>query len=146
MPIEERTITKEFDTKSGKVIHVHNLPAIIDTSTNEVIGYRTSISRRISDLVLQAEAQGLEDITFPERFDIAPIESNPISLALQAALQARGMSKADLARIMNVKPPLVSRWLSPHYYEHSEGVLRRIADILGMELEVRLRERPRDVA
>lgn len=141
MPVEERLITEAFDTPSGVRIHVHRLPAMVDTATNEVIGFRTSVSAVISLLVQGAVATGHEDVDYPDPPPAPPTEPNPVSLALRAALDARGMTPADLARILNVKPPLVSRWLSPSYREHSMDTLRRIADVLRMNLEVTLTPR-----
>jgi transcriptional regulator with XRE-family HTH domain len=66
------------------------------------------------------------------------LEPNPVSLELARALKEAGISQAELARRLGVKPPSIARLFSPHYTGHSIRSLREIAEALGMRLEVRL--------
>ena len=56
------------------------------------------------------------------------------------------LTGAEIAQRLNIKPPLVSRWLSPTYHQHGMETLRRIADALDMDVEVKLKPRERQAA
>ena len=43
-----------------------------------------------------------------------------------------------MAQKLGVTPPVVSRWLSPEYHAHGMDALRRMAEVLDMDVEVRL--------
>ncbi|HEU4740554.1 MAG TPA: helix-turn-helix domain-containing protein [Meiothermus sp.] len=68
----------------------------------------------------------------------ASYEPDPVSLELARALKEAGVSQAELARRLGVKPPSIARLFSPRYTGHSLRSLREIAKALGMRLEVRL--------
>ncbi|TSA79807.1 helix-turn-helix transcriptional regulator [Deinococcus detaillensis] len=63
---------------------------------------------------------------------------DPVSLELRRALRLRRMSSAQVAQRLGVTPPVVSRWLSPDYHAHGMEALRRLAEVLEMDVEVRL--------
>lgn len=65
---------------------------------------------------------------------------NPVSLKLERLLQERGVTHAELARRLGVSRPAVSRLLNPNYDGHSVPSLRRIAEALGVQLEVTFSE------
>lgn len=65
-------------------------------------------------------------------------QPDPVSLELAQALKEAGISQAELARRLGVKPPSIARLFSPRYTGHSIRSLREIAAVLGMRLEVRL--------
>ena len=69
--------------------------------------------------------------------------ADPVSLELRWALRLRKMSGAQVAQQLGVTPPVVSRWLSPDYHGHGMDTLRRIADALDMDVEVKFRPRER---
>lgn len=70
-------------------------------------------------------------------------EPDPVSLELARALKEAGISQAELARRLGVKPPSIARLFSPRYTGHSIRSLREIAAALGMEVEVKLKKKRR---
>ncbi len=64
---------------------------------------------------------------------------DPVSRELNRVICESGRSKADVARMLGVKPPQVSQWTSPHYHQHGMETLRRVADALGLEVEVKFK-------
>lgn len=78
----------------------------------------------------------------PYRFaEIEPIPLNPVSLAIDRELRRTGVTKAELARRIGAKPPFVSRLVDPLYWGHNTETLRRVAEALGMQLEVSFKAR-----
>lgn len=75
-----------------------------------------------------------------------PAKPNPVSSELEQLLRERGMTHAELARRLGVSRPAVSRMLSPEYDAHSLPTLRRIADALGVQLEISFRKKDRVAA
>lgn len=65
---------------------------------------------------------------------------SPVSLQLEQLLRERGLTHVELARRLGVSRPAISRMLSPNYDGHSVSSLRRIADALGVQLEVSFSE------
>ena len=57
---------------------------------------------------------------------------------LRQTLRQQRVTGRELAARLGVKPPMVSRWMSAEYHGHSVASLRRIADALDLELDVRL--------
>lgn len=68
--------------------------------------------------------------------EVEPAVLNPVSLELQDAIRARGLSRAEVARRMGVTRSVVSRLTNPFYFGHSLSSLQRIAEVLGAELEI----------
>lgn len=69
---------------------------------------------------------------------LSPAPVNPVSLELEQALRARGLSRRELAWRMGTSPAAVLCLLDPFYFDHTLESLRRAAEALGAELEVRL--------
>lgn len=139
MPAEERPITQTFDLPGGGAVVLRDVPATVDPGTGEVIGYRLAVSRAIGTLLARAQADGQAELTFDPELLEAPTAPDPISLELRRAMRQRGLTGSEVARLLGVKPPLVSRWLSPNYHQHNIETLRRLADVLGYELEISLK-------
>lgn len=66
----------------------------------------------------------------------APAGINPVSLAVAEAIQTSGLAKAELARRMKVPDSAVSRLVRPRYAGHKVRSLVRVAEALGMRLEL----------
>lgn len=137
---QETLITETFKVRAGHFLTVRDLPAIIDGETGE-ISLSMGVMEAIDALKRQADAKGLTELQFDAT--LIPVRSvpDPVSRELRRAMLARGMTGAAIARALGVKPPLVSRWLSSSYHDHSMETLRRIAEVLDMEVEVTLKPR-----
>jgi antitoxin HicB len=82
---------------------------------------------------LKAELDGSEETLF-----LAPAPMNPVSLEIEQALSAAGVTKAELARCLGTSRSAVSRLVNPFYWGHSLDMLRRVAVALEANLEVKL--------
>ncbi len=67
---------------------------------------------------------------------LEPDSPDPISAAIEQAMEKTGVRKAELARRLKLPAPAVSRLTSQLYHGHSVESLRRIADALGAKLVV----------
>jgi len=74
---------------------------------------------------------------------IRPSPVNEVSLEIEKALRRKGLKRKDLAQRMGVPASVVSRILDPLYFGHTLSTLRKVAQALESDLEVRLTERPR---
>lgn len=54
------------------------------------------------------------------------------------SLELRRVIGAQVAQPLGMTPSVVPRWLSPGYHVHGMDALRRIADVLEMDAEVKL--------
>ncbi len=113
---------------------------------------RESLARGLSLFLAELEARGqavpmptedlarvdLTGLCQAEVVWLEPAPMNPVSLELEQALRARGLSQRELARRMGTTPSAVHRLLDPFYFGHSLESLRRVAEALGVGLEVRL--------
>lgn len=134
-------------TKGGMQITVQDVPAVF-TEAGEEIGLSLAVLRRVDELMQEAQQQANPGTTVlnlaytpgPGTKTAAP---DPVSLELRRALRERRMSGATLAAQLQISPPVVSRWLSPSYHTHGVDTLRRIADVLDMDVEVHLVPRAR---
>ncbi len=70
-----------------------------------------------------------------------PGTANPVSEELERAIRAAGLTQAEVARRMGVSTAAVSRLLNPSYNGHSISSLRKVAEVLGAELVVQVKER-----
>lgn len=89
--------------------------------------FRDDLARRLRDPEFAAEYQ-----------DARTRASLGLKIARMRA--ARGMSQADLAARMNTTQSVISRYESADYQGFRLGTLRRLAEALGAELEVDIRE------
>lgn len=85
------------------------------------------------DADFRSELEGSEEISF-----FAPAEMNPVSLEIEQAMKAAGLTQAELARRLGTSRSAVNRLVNPFYWGHSLDMLRRVAAALEAELEVKL--------
>lgn len=86
--------------------------------------------------VFRAEPQ---DGGFPILAQTPALPPDPVSLAFRSALQASGLTQAEVAQRAGLQQPNLARLLDPHYHGHSLPTLRRVAGALGLQLAVELR-------
>jgi DNA-binding transcriptional ArsR family regulator len=132
------TPTTYQTTQRGVQITVHAVPTTLGDAGEE-LGFSLKVMRNLDALIAQALADAAPDIDTLE-LDYAEVvpAPDPVSLELRRALRLRRVSGAQVAQQLGVTPPVVSRWLSPDYHAHGMESLRRIAEVLEMEVEVRL--------
>jgi len=68
---------------------------------------------------------------------LRPAPVNPVSLEIEQMMRARGLKRSELARRLGVTPAAVTRLLDPLYFGHSLATLRRVAEALDSDLDVR---------
>ncbi|WP_293914928.1 helix-turn-helix transcriptional regulator [Deinococcus sp.] len=137
--------THSFQSRRNVTVVLHDVPTTLDPETGEVIGFRLDVSKTIALLVQGAAREQADGATVERRYEAGPAPTpqtpDPVSLELRRVLRESGLSGAEIAARLGIKPPLVSRWLSPNYHQHGMETLRRIADALDMDVEVRLTPR-----
>lgn len=79
----------------------------------------------------------LRDPDFAERFKQAG-EAWDVALQITALREKAGLSQKDLARKLHTSQQNISRLESPAYEGHSLGMLRRVAEVLGATVQVRI--------
>ncbi|GEM88166.1 type II toxin-antitoxin system HicB family antitoxin [Meiothermus granaticius] len=88
---------------------------------------------------LEAQGERLEE---DDRVEwVRPKSPDPVSLEIQRVMKAAGVTQAMLAQQMGTTQSAVARLVDPHYGRHSLDTLRRAAEALGYEVEVKLRRR-----
>lgn len=123
--------------QGGMEITVLNVPTIFN-SDGEELGFDLKVMRDLEILIAQAiESTASTTLVLELQYGALAPAPDPVSL-LRRALRLRRMSGAQVAQQLGVTPPVVSRWLSPEYHAHGMETLRRMAEVLEMDLEVRL--------
>ncbi|MGY2897078.1 hypothetical protein [Deinococcus sp. UYEF24] len=127
----------------GVQITVHGVPTTF-SEAGEELGFDLKVMRELDALIAQALStlpEAPERIS-PPSLDLTYAEvlpaPDPVSLELRRALRTRRMNSAQMAQNLGVTPPVVFRWLSPEYHAHGMDALRRMAEVLDMDVEVRL--------
>lgn len=142
MPVQLTTYQTQ---QRGVRITVRDVPTTF-SEDGEELGFDLRVMRQLDALVQQALAMasegGAANLVYAETLPPA----DPVSLELRRALRLRRMNGAQVAQQLGVTPPVVSRWLSPTYHQHGMETLRRIADALDMDVEVKLTPRERKAA
>jgi transcriptional regulator with XRE-family HTH domain len=77
----------------------------------------------------------LKDADFAKRFKTAG-EAWDVALQIAALREKAGLSQKELARKLKTSQQQISRLESPSYEGHSLGMLRRVAEALGVTLRV----------
>lgn len=101
---------------------------------------------RAEDAVAAMRAAGAD----AELVCVPPARLSAHAAAIVRAMHEHGVSKADLARRMGVPRSVVSRLTNLLYFKHSADSLRRAADALDVDINLRLaprgerRRHPRD--
>jgi antitoxin HicB len=68
--------------------------------------------------------------------EVTPAPMNPVSLAIERALERSGTNKAELARRMGIPRSNATRITDPFYWGHSSDTLRKVAQALHAEMRV----------
>jgi transcriptional regulator with XRE-family HTH domain len=84
----------------------------------------------------------LKDPDFAERFRKAG-EAWDVALQIAALREDSGLSQAELAKRVGTSQQQISRLESPNYEGHSLRMLRRVAEVLGADVKVKIyRQKP----
>jgi transcriptional regulator with XRE-family HTH domain len=92
--------------------------------------------RRQTNFDLYLEEQ-LKDEEFAQRFKKAG-EAWDVALKLASLRKASGLSQKELARRVGTSQQQISRLESPAYEGHSLSMLRRVAEVLGADIQVEI--------
>jgi transcriptional regulator with XRE-family HTH domain len=87
------------------------------------------------------EAQ-LKDQDFAERFKKAG-DAWEIALQIAALRKEAGLSQKELAQRLGTSQQQISRLESPAYEGHSLSMLRRVAEVLGATVQVKIQRKTR---
>ena len=75
---------------------------------------------------------------------VAPAEANPVSLELADAIQSARLTKAEVARRLGVSRQSIHRLTDPFYFSHNMRSLHRVAEVLGLGVQVSFPKRSQD--
>ncbi|MFC6592390.1 type II toxin-antitoxin system HicB family antitoxin [Deinococcus lacus] len=138
-------------TATGFSGTVHDLPVMATAKTLEALEQDlseglalwldeatppTKIAQKLSDL--PADIQAAYEGQSPTELLIEPAPMNPVSLEVERAIEASGLSYRELARRMGTGHASLSRLANPFYWGHSLPMLRRLAEELGLHIELKL--------
>ena len=84
----------------------------------------------------------LKDQEFAERFKKAG-DAWEIALQIAALRKEAGLSQKELARRLGTSQQQISRLESPSYEGHSLSMLRRVAEVLGATVQVKIQRKAR---
>jgi DNA-binding XRE family transcriptional regulator len=102
---------------------------------------KKSNAKRQTDFDLYLE-EHLKDPEFAERFRKAG-EAWDVALQIASLRQDAGLSQAELAKRVGTSQQQISRLESPSYEGHSLSMLRRVAEVLGASVKVKIyRQKP----
>jgi DNA-binding XRE family transcriptional regulator len=79
----------------------------------------------------------MKDPDFAERFRKAG-EAWDVALQIAALRRDSGLSQAELAKRVGTSQQQISRLESPSYEGHSLSMLRRVAEVLGASVNVKI--------
>ena len=79
----------------------------------------------------------IKDPKFAERYEEAG-EAWDVALQIAALRNEAGMSQAELAKKVGTTQQQISRLESPSYEGHSLSMLRRVAEVLGAKVYVKI--------
>jgi ribosome-binding protein aMBF1 (putative translation factor) len=82
----------------------------------------------------------LSDYGVKKEYDALNIEFQIATEIIKARTKAN-MTQAELAEEMGTKPTAISRFESPNYGKLSISTLKKIAQVLNCDLQIRLRPR-----
>ena len=77
---------------------------------------------------------------------VKPAKVNPVSLELGDAIQSARLTKAEVARRLGVSRQSIHRLTDPFYFSHNMRSLNRVAEVLGLGVQVSFLKRPQDQA
>lgn len=87
----------------------------------------------------QVDAEIRADL--PEDYEVVflePAPMNPVSVEVERAIAASGLSYREVARRMETGHAAISRMTNPFYWGHSVSALRKLAEVLGLKVELKL--------
>ncbi len=79
----------------------------------------------------------LRDSEFEERFNKAG-EAWDVAMQLTALRKSHGLSQQELAKRVGTSQQQISRLESPSYEGHSLSMLRKVAEVLGASVQVKI--------
>jgi DNA-binding XRE family transcriptional regulator len=82
-------------------------------------------------------AEQLQEADFAAKFRQAG-EAWDVALKLASLRKASGLSQKELARRVGTSQQQISRLESPSYEGHSLSMLRRVAEVLGADIQVEI--------
>lgn len=127
----ELTCIGTAETREAAVEQAREAIALALGATPERAASITALEQVDPDI---RSEMGIED----EVIFLDPAPMNPVSLEIAQALERTGISQAELARRIGTSRSAVSRMVNPFYWGHSMDVLRRVAEALGLQIEVKL--------
>lgn len=86
------------------------------------------------------QEQFTKDKEFEKEF-YRGLEKTRIAAEIAYFREKRGLTQAQLAKILNTSQSTIARLENPNYRSYSLKTLRKIADALGLELVVSLKEK-----
>lgn len=127
----ELTCIGTAETREAAVEQAREAIALALGDAQERVAHITTLEQVDPDI--RSEMGGEDEVIF---LDPAPM--NPVSLEIAQALERTGISQAELARRIGTSRSAVSRMVNPFYWGHSMDLLRRVAEALGLQIEVKL--------
>lgn len=141
--LEETTLTHILILESGAELRVTGVPGFRDPTDPAFTAYGPATARRLDpvlrDFAAQAAPGERRSLDFASLPDSPTPPPDPVSAELSRVIRESGRSKVDVARLLGVKPPQVTQWTNPDYHQHGMETLRRVADALGLEVEVKFK-------
>ncbi|WP_158591551.1 helix-turn-helix domain-containing protein [Deinococcus cavernae] len=135
----------EFDgTAHGGLVPQLNVSAVGKNREQVLERLRQGIALALHDLGEVPPNQhdrlpdDLQEFAAAETLFLEPAEMNPVSVEVERAVQASGLTDSELARRMGTSPAAVGRMQDYFYWGHSLATLRKLADALGIKLEISL--------
>ncbi len=83
------------------------------------------------------DARTGQDVELHDMIEGETVKAQVAMLILEARTK-RGLTQSELADLVNTKQPVIARLEDADYEGHSLSLLKRIADQLGMRLEIRM--------
>ena len=83
------------------------------------------------------DARTGQDVELQDMIEGETVNAQVAMLIFEARTK-RGLTQSELAERVNTKQPVIARLEDADYEGHSLSMLKRIADQLGMRLEIRM--------
>lgn len=94
-----------------------------------------AVYQSFADLPLDLQ----EDFAGAETVQLSPAPINPVSVEIERAVEASGLSDSEIARRIGSSPAGVARLQDYFYWGHSLATLRKLADALSLQVEFKLK-------
>ncbi len=126
--------------------YVPDLPVIVvaGEGPDEVLRLASeAIALRLYDLERDGEEwpapSPVESIECEESWEVVlvePAEVNPVSLRLADAIQSARLTKTEVARRLGMSRQSIHRLTDPFYFNHNMRSLNRVAELLGLGVQI----------